>query len=134
MHLLAARLAHGRCLPVGGRSKPIEIWKRMAVQYRVGDPHDSPETQQSFLIDFISAHQIGVIAEIPQKPVKFPESPWGAIKPTGERMTLVLFWFENNEPDDKKWPLRMPAVKCPVDADQENAFQHAFTASVFMMK
>src|ERR1700688_4079179 len=104
----------------------------MAVQYRAGDADDSPQSQQSFLIDFVSAHQIRVIAEIPQKPVKFPQSPRGAIKPTGE--ILMLFRFENSEPDDEEWSLGMPAVKGSVDSDQENALQHVVTAAVFTMK
>jgi hypothetical protein len=49
-------------------------------------------------------------------------------------MSLVLFWFENSEPDNEEWPLGMPTIKRPVDADQENAFQHVFAATAFMMK
>jgi hypothetical protein len=106
----------------------------MAVQYRAGDADDSPQSQQSFLIDFVSAHQIRVIAEIPQKPVELPQSPRGAIKPARDRMSLVLLWFEDSEPDDEKCPLRMLAVIGPVDADQEYALQHVFSAAFFMTK
>jgi hypothetical protein len=49
-------------------------------------------------------------------------------------MSLVLFGLKNSEPDNEEWSLGMPAVKGSVDTDQENAFQHAFAAAVFMMK
>ena len=97
----------------------------------MGDPHDSPQAQQGFLIDFVSAHQVGVVAEIPQEPAEFPKSLRSAVEPTGEGTTLMFFWFENSEPQDEERPLRMPAVEGPIDADQENAFQDVFTRCGF---
>jgi hypothetical protein len=49
-------------------------------------------------------------------------------------MTLLPFGFEHTESDDQKGPLGTPAVKGPVDTNQENAFQNIVTAAVFMMK
>ena len=95
----------------------------MAVEDCVRDPYDSLEAQQSFIIDFVAAHQIRVVAKIPQEPVEFPQSSRSTIKPARNGVSLMLLWFEDSEPDDEKWPLGMPAVKRPVDADQEDAFQ-----------
>ena len=85
-------------------------------------------------IDFVSAHQIGVIAEIAQEPAELPEGLGSAVEPAGEGMALVFFGFENDEPQDVERSLRMPAIEGPIDADQEDAFQDASTVAAFAMQ
>jgi hypothetical protein len=47
-------------------------------------PNDSAKLEQSFFIHLVLAEQIGVIAEIAQKPIELPEGSFGAIQPTRE--------------------------------------------------
>src|ERR1700730_15404244 len=132
--LLAVRHRNGEFVPFTGRGKPAEIEKAAAVQGRVGDPYDTSQAEQSFLIDFVSAHQIGVVAEIPQEPTEFPKRFGSAVETTGERTALTLSWFENSEPQNIERSLRMPAVEGPIDADQENSLQNVLSGAGFAMQ
>src|ERR1700730_19228221 len=132
--LLAARYRSGEFIPFTGRGKPAEIEKAAAVQGGVGNPHDSSQAEQRLLIDFISAHQIGVIAEIPQEPAEFPKRFGSAVETTGQRTALTLSWFENSEPQNIERSLRMPAVEGPIDADQENSLQNVLSGAGFAMQ
>src|SRR5512135_3534026 len=121
-HLLAA---HGEFFPFTRRSKPAEIEKRAAVQGGAGNPHDSAKTDERLFVHFISAHQIGVVAKVPQEPAEFPERFGSAVEATVEGAALVLSWFENDEPQNVERSFGMPAVEDPIDADQENTLQDA---------
>ena len=89
----------------------------MAVQDGVRDPHDALQPSQSLLIDFVSAHQIRVIAKIAQEPIEFPQSPRRAIKLARKRMRPMFFGLEDRKSDGEEWPLGMPVVKGSIDAN-----------------
>src|ERR1700676_2928229 len=129
--LLAARHMNGELFPFTGRGKPAEIEKAAAVQGGVGDPHDTAQAEQRLFIDFISAHQIGVVAEIPQEPAELPKCFGGAVETTSERTALMLSWFKDSESQNVERPLRMPAVEGPIETDQENALQDVFRVVAF---
>ena len=94
----------------------------------MGNPHDSSQAEECLFIDFVSAHQIGVIAKVPQEPAEFPERFGSAVETTVEGTALMFSRFEDGEPQNVERPLRMPAVEDPIDADQENALQDVFGA------
>src|ERR1700733_4691835 len=121
--LLAARRSRGGLFPVGGWSEAVEVEERAAVQDRSRGPEDSSQAHHGLFVDFVSAHQVGVVAEIAQEPAQFPQGPWGAVEPAGDRMALVLFRFENSEPQNVERSLRMPAIEGSIDANQEDALQ-----------
>src|ERR1019366_3816631 len=121
--LLAARHRHGEFVPFTGWGKPAEIEKAAAIQGRVGNPHDSSQAEQRLFIDFVSVHQIGVVAEISKKPPKFPKCFGGAVKTTVESPALMFSWFENGEARNIERSLRMPSIEGTIDPDQEDAFQ-----------
>src|SRR3984893_8640146 len=132
--LLAVRHRNGEFVPFTGRGKPAEIEKAAAVQGRVGDPYDTSQAEQRLFIDFVSAHQIGVIAEIPQEPAEFPKRFGGAVETTVEWTALMFSWFKNGEPQNVERALRMPAVEGPIDTDQEDALQNGLGVETFTMQ
>src|SRR6267143_3831293 len=132
-HFLAARRRHGEFFPLPGWSEPAEIEEAAAVQGRVGNPHDTSQAEQSLFIDFIPAHQVGVVTKIPQEPPEFPKCLRCAIESPCEGTSLMLSWFNNSESQNVKRPLRMPTVEGPIDANQENAVQDVFGFVPFAM-
>src|SRR5450759_2986600 len=124
-HLLVARHRHGEFFPFTGWGKPAEIEERAAVQGGAGNPHDSPKAHQRLFIDFVTSHQIGVVAKVPQEPAEFPQCFGSAVETTVEGTALMFSWFENGKLQNIERPLRMPAVEDPIDADEKNAFQDA---------
>ena len=50
----------------------------------VGNPHNSSQADQRLFIDFVSAHQIGVVAEITKEPAEFPKCFGRAVETTVE--------------------------------------------------
>jgi hypothetical protein len=122
-HLSAAGSWFGEFFPFSGWSEPAEIEKAATVQGRVGNPHDSSQTDQRLFIDFVSAHQVRVVTEIPQEPAEFPKSFRGAVETTGEGTALMSSRFEDSEPQTVEWTLRMPSIEGSINANQENALQ-----------
>src|SRR6266566_3689661 len=133
-HLLAAGSWHGEFFPLTGWSEPAEIEEAAAVQCGVGNPHDTSQAEQSLFIDFVPAHQVGVVTEIPQEPAEFPKSFGGAVETSSERTILMFTWFKDYEPQNVKRPLRMPAVEGSIDADEENTFQDVLRVVTFAMQ
>src|ERR1035437_4207015 len=133
-NLLAVPHRHGEFVPFTGWGKPAEIEKAAAIQGRVGNPHDSSQTEQRLFIDFVSAHQIGVVAEITKKPPKFPKCFGGAVETTVKGTALMFSWLEDSEPQNVERSLRMPAVEGPIDTDQENALQDLFGVVAFAVQ
>src|SRR6267154_2116496 len=122
-HLLGAGSWYGEFFPFSGWGKPPKIEKAAAVQGGVGNPHDSSQAEQSLFIDFVPAHQVGVVAEIAEEPAEFPKCFGGAVETSSERTILMFTWFKDYEPQNVKRPLRMPAVEGPLDTNQENALE-----------
>src|SRR6267378_4457391 len=133
-HRLVARHRHGEFFPFTGWGKPAEVEKAATVQGRVGNPHDSSQTEQSLFIDFVPAHQVGVVTEIPEEPAEFPKRFGGAVETSSERTILMFTWFKDYEPQNVKRPLRMPAVEGPLDTNQENTLQGVISCVMFAMQ
>src|ERR1700722_10197588 len=93
--------------PISGRSEPIQVQERAAVQDRSRGAHDSAESQKGLVVHLVPAQQIRVVAEIPQEPAEFPQGFGGAVEPTGEGMTLVFPRLKNREAHDVERSLRM---------------------------
>src|SRR6266576_5669530 len=132
--LLAAGNWCGDFFPFTGWSEPAEIEKAAAVQGRVGNAHDTSQAEQSLFIDFVSAHQVRVVTEIPQEPAEFPKRFGGAVETSSKRTILMFTWFKNYEPQNVKRTLRMPAVEGSIDADEENTFQDVLRVVTFAMQ
>ena len=121
-HLLATCHRHGEFFPLTGWGKPAEIEEAATVQCRMGNSYDTLQAEQQLFIDLVSAHQIAVIAKVPQELAEFPKRFGGAVETTGERTALMFSWFEDSQPQNLEWPLRMPAIEGSIDPDQEDAF------------
>src|ERR1017187_5566111 len=109
--LLVGYCGIGEFFPFTGWRKPAEIEKRAAVQGGAGNPHDSSKADERLFVNFVSAHQIGVVAKVPQEPAEFPQSFGSAVEATVEGTALMFSWFENGEPQNVERPLGMPAVE-----------------------
>src|SRR5467141_5122097 len=116
-HPLGAGSRYGEFFPLTGWSEPAEIEEAAAVQGRVGNPHDTSQAHQRLFIDFVPAHQVGVVTEIPQEPAEFPKSFGGAVETSSERTILIFAWFKDYEPQNVERPLRMPAVEGSIDTN-----------------
>ena len=88
-----------------------------------GGAQNARETEQSLLIHLVSAEQIRVVAEIPQKPIQFPERLLGAVESSGNLAGGEVLGLEDREAEDEERFLRMPAIVGPIHANQEHAFQ-----------
>ena len=110
-HLPVACLGHGELFPLTGWRKPAKIEERAAVQGGAGNPHDSSKADERLFVNFISAHQIGVVAKVPKEPAEFPQCFGSAIESTVEGAALMFSWFENDEPQNVERPLGVPAVE-----------------------
>ncbi len=60
----------------------------MSIQAGKGGSDDSPKIQECFFIDLIPDEQFGVVAEITEKPGKFPEGAFRAVQPAVEKKCL----------------------------------------------
>ena len=86
------------------------------------DPYDPSQPEKSFLVDFIAAHKILVIAEISQEPTKFPQGFGRAIEAALEEATLVFSGLQDGESQHIKRPMRMPAEEDSINTDQKCSF------------
>src|ERR1017187_2518036 len=84
--------------PFTGWGEAVEVQEGATVQDRSGRADNPSKAQQGLFIDFVSAHQVGVITEIAEEPAEFPQGLGGAVEPTRQRGTLVLFGFKDSEP------------------------------------
>src|ERR1700730_17575499 len=100
----------------------------------MGSPHDSSQAEQRLFVDFVSAHQIAVVAEIAKEAPEFPKCLRCAIESSREWTILMFSWLDDDKPQNVERPLRMPAVEGPIDADQEDAFQCVITCALFTMQ
>src|ERR1700722_9998403 len=82
-------------LPVGRRSKSLEVEEAATAEHGVGDSDNSPEPPQGSLVNFVPAKQIGVVAEVSEEPAQFPEGSGCGVEPTGDRPAGVLLKLED---------------------------------------
>jgi hypothetical protein len=95
----------------------------VAIQRFVCRSDDTAQIDQGPLIHLILAEQFHVVTEIAQKPIESPEGAFTAVEVAGEGSAFERCRLQHDEPDLEKGLLRMPAVRGPFDANQEQALQ-----------
>src|SRR4029077_14579805 len=105
-----------------------------AIQGGAGNSHDSSKADEDLFVHFVSTHQIGVVAKVPQEPAEFPECLGSAVQTAVEGTALMFSWFENGEPQNVERPLRMPTVEHPIHADEENDLQDLRSVGTMAMQ
>ena len=64
-----------RFFPLCGWREAVEVEQGSAI-YDMAEPDHTSEADQLPVIDLISAQQFGVVAEVAQEPVEFPQCSW----------------------------------------------------------
>jgi hypothetical protein len=77
-------------LPIGRRSKAFKVEEAATAEHGMGDSDNSPQTPQGSLVDLVPAEQVGVVAEVPEKPDELPQGSRSGVEPTGDRPAGVL--------------------------------------------
>jgi hypothetical protein len=114
---MCAYRGHRNLFPICCGEERLEVQKGPPIESRMRNPQDSAQANQSFFIDLIPPEKISVIIKVPQKPVKFPESPRGAVEPTGNALSRMLLGLEDGELQSEKRLLRMPAMEGALNAN-----------------
>jgi hypothetical protein len=65
---------------LASRCEAVEIEQGSAVDDNVADFDYSTEANQVLVIDFVLPKQLGIVTEVTQKPVKFPQRSGRAIE------------------------------------------------------
>jgi len=104
--------------PLNSRCKGVEIEQGSAVYDRMADFQNSAEAVQAFFFDLIPSEQFGVVSEVAQKPVEFPQCSRGAIKAAGNRVPSEFFGFEDREAEDIERFSCIPSMLSPIDAKE----------------
>src|SRR5437016_11422030 len=81
--------------------------------------HYTLEADQSLVIDFILSQQLGVVAEVAQKPAQLPHRSGGAVKAAGDQTSGEMLRLENCEADLVIRFLCVPAIPHAIDPDEE---------------
>src|SRR4029077_7838557 len=121
--LMCAHRGHRNLFPICCGEERLEVQKRSPVESRMGNPQDSAQANQSFFLDLIPPEKIPVIIKVPQEPVEFPESPRGAVEPTGNALSRVLLRLEDGEAQGEEGLLGMPATEGALNANQKKPIQ-----------
>jgi hypothetical protein len=106
-------------LPIRLRRKGFEVQIAASIQGRTGRSDDAAEIAQSFFIDLIVLQELRIVAEVPEKPIEFPQGPFGAVDSTGDLPILERLGFQYMEMDFQEWLLRMPVVASTIHANEE---------------
>ena len=77
------------------------------------------EADQRLIIDFIFSQQLGVIAEVAQKPAQLPHCFCGAVEAAADQAPGQMLRFENREANQVIGFLCMPAVSRSLNSDEE---------------
>src|ERR1700746_602817 len=113
-------------LPFCRRGKSFKVLERSTVQGHVGCPNNSAKAEECFLIDLVSAEQIGTVAEISQKPIQLPQGSLSAIQPPRKRSCCKRLRLENDKANGQERFLRVPAIRTSINANKEQAFEKTF--------
>ena len=82
-------------LPLASRRETIQVEQGSAVYDRVADLDDTAEPDEAFFVDLIPAEQLGVVTEVTQKPVEFPQRSGRAIEAARNRLSGEFFGLED---------------------------------------
>ncbi len=77
------------------------------------------QSDQRLIIDFIFSQQLGVIAEVAEKPGEFPHCSCCAVKATSDQAPGEVLGFENSETDLVIRFLHVPAILHSINLDEE---------------
>ena len=78
-------------LPTTRRRKAVEIEQRSAVYDGVADLDDAAKADQVLVVDLIVTQQLGVVAEVAQKPVELPQRFRRAVETSGKECAGECF-------------------------------------------
>jgi|SRR5580704_15462008 hypothetical protein len=107
--------------PLAGRSKAVEVEQRCAIQNGVADLDHAAKANEILIVDFVVVEQVGVVAEVPQKPSELPQGFGRAIDSASKSLALDLLRFKDTEAQKVKGFLRMPTVLGSLHADEEQS-------------
>src|SRR5258706_3063768 len=110
--------------PRGGRCEAVKVEERDAVHCDFANLDHAPQVDKGLVIDLIFAKQLGVVAEVAQKPTQLPHSPGRAIQPTGHEATGQMLWLEDSEADLVIRFLLVPATLRPIHPNKEQTIRN----------
>src|ERR1700722_10735327 len=96
--------------PFSGRRKSFEVDKSAARKGSFRGAHYTNEAEQSFFIHLVAAEQVRVVAEVPKKPVQFPERLLGAVDSSRNFLGGKITGLENREAENEERLLRVPTI------------------------
>ena len=91
----------------------------------LADLHHAPQSEQGLVIDLFSPEQLGVVAEIAQKPAQLPQGLGGAVQAAGHEAPGQFVGFEDGEARIVIGLLLVPAILGPIDPDQEQPVRNS---------
>ena len=100
------------------RRETIEIEQGSAVHDGVADLDDTAEADQVLVVDLIPSEQFGVVAEVAQKPVEFPQRSGRAVEAAGNRVSGEFFGFEDREAKEIERFSCIPPMMRSLDANE----------------
>ena len=107
--------------PLACRCETIQAEKGSAVHDNVADLDHSTQANQILVIDFVLPEKLGVVTEIAQEPVEFPERSGRAVEATGNQVSREFFRFKDREAEKIKGFSRVPSMIGTFDPNQEQA-------------
>src|SRR5439155_9450473 len=97
------------------RGKSVEIEEGDAMHDGTTYFHYTLEADQRLIIDFIFSQQLGVVAEVAQKPGAFPNRFGNEEKAMGDQTSGEVLGLENSETDLVIRFLGVPAIRHPIN-------------------
>jgi hypothetical protein len=85
----------------------------------VADFDDAALTELASLIDFIAPEEFGVVAEIAEEPVQFPQCSLRAVQTSGNRVSAEFFRFKHGKAQQVKRLPRIPLMLGSFNPDQK---------------
>ena len=85
----------------------------------MADLDDTAEADQALVVDLIPAEQFGVVAEVAQKPVEFPQRSGRAVEAAGNRVSGEFFGFEDREAKEIERFSCIPPMMGSLDANEQ---------------
>ncbi len=81
--------------------------------------HYTLEADQRLVVDLVFSQQLGVIAEVAQKPGESPHRSGCAVKAAGDQAPSEVLGLENSETDLVIRFLQVPAILHSINPDEE---------------
>ena len=84
----------------------------------MADLDDTGEPDQALLVNLISAEQLGVVNEVAQKPVEFPQRSGRAVEAACNRVSGEFFGLDDREAQEIEWFSRIPTIMRSLHANE----------------